>query len=68
MPKRGGKGPIKTIARGMGKANNALGQITAVLDQQSQALQQIQSAGQADSGSNQNDSRVLMSIKIQQPF
>jgi hypothetical protein len=66
MPKRGGKGPIKTIARGMGKANNALGQISAVLDQQSQALQQIQAAGSDDNRSNQNDSRVLMSIKIQQ--
>ncbi len=66
MAKRGGKGPIKTIARGMGKANNALGQITAVLDQQSQALQQIQAAGQSDNGSNQSDAKVLMSIKIQQ--
>jgi hypothetical protein len=66
MPKRGGKGPIKTIARGMGKANNALGQITAVLDQQSQALQQIQASGQNDSASNQSDAKVLMSIKIQQ--
>jgi hypothetical protein len=66
MAKRGGKGPIKTIARGMGKANNALGQITAVLDQQSQALQQIQSSGQTDSVSNQGDAKVLMSIKIQQ--
>ena len=66
MAKRGGKGPIKTIARGMGKANNALGQITAVLDQQSQALQQIQASGQGDSDSNQSDAKVLMSIKIQQ--
>jgi hypothetical protein len=66
MPKRGGKGPIKTIARGMGKANSALGQITAVLDQQSQALQQIQAAGQSDNGTNQSDAKVLMSIKIQQ--
>lgn len=66
MAKRGGKGPIKTIARGMGKANNALGQITAVLDQQSQALQQIQASGQNDNGSNQSDAKVLMSIKIQQ--
>lgn len=66
MPKRGGKGPIKTIARGMGKANNALGQITAVLDQQSQALQQIQAAGSDDNRSNQSDAKVLMSIKIQQ--
>jgi hypothetical protein len=66
MAKRGGKGPIKTIARGMGKANNALGQITAVLDQQSQALQQIQASGQNDSASNQSDAKVLMSIKIQQ--
>lgn len=66
MAKRGGKGPIKTLARGMGKANNTLGQITAVLDQQSQALQQIQSSGQSDAGSNQGDAKVLMSIKIQQ--
>jgi hypothetical protein len=66
MAKRGGKGPIKTIARGMGKANNALGQITAVLDQQSQALQQIQASGQNDAGSNQSDAKTLMSLKIQQ--
>jgi hypothetical protein len=50
----------------MGKANNALGQITAVLDQQSQALQQIQASGQSDNASNQSDAKVLMSIKIQQ--
>ena len=30
MPKRGGKGPMKTIARGVKGANSALGQITAV--------------------------------------
>jgi hypothetical protein len=50
----------------MGKANNALGQITAVLDQQSQALQQIQASGQNDLASNQSDAKALMSIKIQQ--
>ncbi len=66
MPKRGGKGPMKTIARGVKGANSALGQITAVLDQQSQALQQIQQGSQAQADSNQSDAKVLMSIKIQQ--
>ena len=66
MPKRSGKGPMKTIARGVKGANSALGQITAVLDQQSQALQQIQQGSQAQADSNQSDAKVLMSIKIQQ--
>jgi hypothetical protein len=66
MPKRQSRGPMRKVAQGVGKANNALGQITAVLDQQSQALQQIQSGSQAQQDSNQGDARVLMSIKIQQ--
>ncbi len=64
MPKRQSRNV--TIAKGVKRANNSLGAITAVLDQQSQALQQIQSAGQSDNGSNQSDAKVLMSIKIQQ--
>lgn len=66
MPKRSSKGPMKTVARGVKSANGALGQITAVLDQQSQALQQIQVAAQGGDVSNQSDAKVLMSIKIQQ--
>lgn len=65
MAKGKGKGPMKSVARGMNRANNALGQITAVLDQQSQALQQIQAGSQAVED-NQSDAKVLMSIKIQQ--
>jgi hypothetical protein len=59
---------MKSVARGVKTANGALGQITAVLDQQSQALQQIQAAGAggAAGGDNQSDAKVLMSIKIQQ--
>ena len=66
MPKRQSRGPMRKVAQGMGKANNALGQITAVLDQQSQQLAQIQSGSQAQQDSNQSDAKVLMSIKIQQ--
>lgn len=66
MPKRQSRGPMRKVAQGMGKANNALGQITAVLDQQSQQLAQIQTGSQAQQDSNQGDSRILMSIKIQQ--
>lgn len=66
MPKRQSRGPIKKVAQGVGRANNALGQITAVLDQQSQALQQIQAGSQMQADSNQSDAKVLMSIKIQQ--
>jgi hypothetical protein len=57
---------MRKVAQGVGRANNALGQITAVLDQQSQALQQIQSGSQEIKDSNQSDAKVLMSIKIQQ--
>ena len=66
MPKRSSKGPMKAVARGVKTANGALGQITAVLDQQSQALQQIQQGSQLQADSNQSDAKVLMSIKIQQ--
>lgn len=60
------KGPMKSVMRGVGRANSSLGQITAVLDQQSQALQQIQAGSQEVKDSNQSDAKVLMSIKIQQ--
>lgn len=66
MPKRSSKGPMKSVARGVKTANGSLSAITAVLDQQSQALQQIQGAAQGGDTSNQSDAKVLMSIKIQQ--
>jgi hypothetical protein len=42
MPKRGGKGPMKSVQRGVAKANVSLQSIASVLDQQSQQIQQIQ--------------------------
>lgn len=42
MPKRSGKGPMRSVQRGVAKANVSLQSIASVLDQQSQQIQQIQ--------------------------
>ena len=52
MPKRGGKGPMKTANRGIAKANISLQSIASVLDQQSQQIQSI-----ADNSNTVQDSK-----------
>ena len=54
MPKRGGKGPMKTANRGIAKANISLQSIASVLDQQSQQIQSI-----ADNSNTVQDSNTI---------
>jgi len=66
MAKRSNKSPMKTVARGQARQMSSLSSISAVLEQQSEVLKQIQTGSQAVNESNQADQKVLMSIKIQQ--
>jgi hypothetical protein len=63
MPKR--KGPMKGVQRGVAKANVSLKSMAAVLDQQSQTLQQIQdSSSQVQDDRNGGSSVQLIAIQI----
>ena len=65
MAKRS-KSPMKTVVRGQARQMSSLSSISAVLEQQSEVLKQIQTGSQVVNGENQADQKVLMSIKIQQ--
>ena len=60
------KGPMRTIQRQGAKQMSSLSSISSVIQQQSETLKQIQTGSQAVEDKNQNDAKVLMSIKIQQ--
>jgi hypothetical protein len=60
------KGPMRTVQRGVAKANVSLQSIASVLDQQSQQIQQIQdnSAKVSDDKSGGSSSAQLIAIQV----
>ncbi len=64
MPKRKAKGPMKSVQRGVGQANVSLKSIASVLDQQQDAIKQIQENSSIVQSEGQSDQKSLMAIRI----
>jgi hypothetical protein len=65
MPKRSGKGPMKSVQRGVRKANVSLASIASVLETQQQTLQNItESSAQVQDNQSGGGGAQLVAIQI----
>jgi hypothetical protein len=66
MATKKGKSPLRNVQRGVGNANSSLKSISTVLEQQSEALKQIQENSAVVQDSRSSGGQQLIALKIMQ--